>query len=124
MGSDFGMAFVEASGTKQKITCWIGRVELMFRKAGKRSRRRVHQPVDVDAFFDGTYSVVAAWYAPTRRRGVYNFNTVPDPTEYNLSHFVGLVRIDWVQGTAEYELVDKEEQLDTIRGLVRSSKTH
>ena len=123
VGSDFGMAFSEGSGTRKKITCWIGKVELMFRKAGRRSRQKVHHSVDIDDLFDGSYSVVAAWYAPTRRRGVYNFNTVSDPTAYNLAHFVGLVRIDWVPGTTEYELVDTEEQLEALSAAVRRTRT-
>ena len=111
-----------AKVSKKKMTCWIGKVELLFRKVGRRAKQKVHSLVDTDELFDGSYSVIAAWYSPTKRHGIYNYNSVSDPTEYNLSHFVGLVRIDWIEGTSQYELVDKEEQLAALNAAVSRTK--
>ena len=115
-GADFGMAFKEGSGQQARHVCWIGRVEKLFKSAGKSGRSKVRvDSLKVDEVLGKGCSVLASWYVAIEgRRGRYKYNAVADATVYSLDHLIGLVSLEYDAASDAYVLEPLADQLASL----------
>ena len=122
-GVDFGMAF-KGKGPRAKHVCWLGRVEKLFKPAGKSNRGKARtDSIELDELKGQGFRVLASWYVPCKqKRGRYKHNAITDSTVYSLDHLIGLVTLEYDEQNDEYVLDPLEEQLNSLEAATRRTE--
>ena len=122
-GVDFGMAF-KGTGKKAKHVCWLGRVEKLFRPAGKSGKGKARtDSIKLDELKGKGYRVLASWYVRCKyKRGRYKHNVIVDSTVYSLDHLIGLVTLEYDVQLEEYVLEPLEEQLSSLTAATQRTE--